>query len=472
MQHYIVRNIGENRGKPRVYLETNALETAGFIPGKTYRREIDEESRRIVLTVEPNGAYLVSRKEKAGRVLPVIDINSSEVLKVFDGMQAVRIVIQANSILIMPLASEAKRAARLERLKRNLDLGSVTTAGISFGGGVLDHAAHTGLHEAGISARLAMANEIDEGLLEHATQQNDIWHKDTVGVAAPMQELVQDDAAMRRLPVVDVLCAGIPCSGASVAGKAKRGLDLMEQHPAVGHLAASALMIINRIQPAVVVIENVEAYASTGSAHIIRNHLRDSGYEVQETVLSAAEFGCLENRVRWFLVAATRGIKIDLQDLAPALKPVRTLSEVLEPIGQDAEDWRTFSYLKEKEVRDASKGNSFAMQVVTPASTSCPTIRKGYHKGGSTDPLLAHPTDPDLLRQFTVREHARIKEVPDHLVQGLSKTDGHILLGQGIAYAPVKALFKRIGQCLLQWKSGLQGNQQQMLGYSLNLATG
>ena len=303
MQHYIVRNIGENRGKPRVYLETNALENAGFTPGKTYKREIDEDAKRILLTVEPNGSYLVSRKEKAGRVLPVIDINSSEVLKVFEGMQAVRIVIQSNSILIMPLASEAKRAARLDRLKRNLEAGEVTTAGISFGGGVLDHAAHTGLHDAGIKSRLAVANEIDEGLIEHAAQQNDIWRNDTIGVVAPMQELVQDDAAMRRLPVVDVLAAGIPCSGASVAGKSKRGLELMEQHPAVGHLAASALMIINRIQPAVIVIENVEAYASTGSAHIIRNHLRDSGYDVQETVLSAAEFGCLENRVRWFFYA-------------------------------------------------------------------------------------------------------------------------------------------------------------------------
>ena len=56
------------------------------------------------------------------------------------------------------------------------------------------------------------------------------------------------------------------------------------------------------------------------------------------------------------------------------------------------------------------------MQVVTPESTSVPTLRKGYHKGGSTDPLLTHPTNPELLRQLTVVEHARIKEVPVELV--------------------------------------------------------
>ena len=78
---------------------------------------------------------------------------------------------------------------------------------------------------------------------------------------------------------------------------------------------------------------------------------------------------------------------------------------------------------------------------------------------GSTDALLAHPTNPDLLRPFTVAEHARIKEVPEHLVDGLCKTAGHSLLGQAIAYAPVKALFKRIGESILNWKQGIASKQ-------------
>lgn len=179
-----------------------------------------------------------------------------------------------------------------------------------------------------------------------------------------------------------------------------------------------------------VVVECVTQYKSTASAQILRQQLRDSGYDVQEIDLKAQEFGCLENRDRWFLVASTRGLPVDLADLAPALRPVRTVSEVLDPIPADSPDWRNFDYLKRKEIRDAEKGSSFSMQVVTPASTSVGVLRKGYAKGGSTDPLLAHPTNPDLLRPFTVAEHARIKQVPVELVEGLGKTDGHILLGQ------------------------------------------
>ena len=95
-----------------------------------------------------------------------------------------------------------------------------------------------------------------------------------------------------------------------------------------------------------------------------------------------------------------------------------------------------------------------------------------YHVGGSTDPLLVHPTHPDLLRPLTVTEHARIKQVPEKLVEGLSKTDGHILLGQGIAYAPVKALFHRIGQCLRAWQDSVSEQASQPVGYSLSRATG
>lgn len=469
---YIVRKIGQNKGRPRVWLEMASMSLAGFTPGKTYSREVDAASKRITLTVKPNAAYLVSKKEKGGKTLPVIDISSSELLSSFEGMEAVRVVIEEGKIHILPLASEVNRVSRLEKLRDHLEKGEITTAGVSFGGGVLDHAAHSGLAEAGISTKLAMANEIDEDLLNHASDKNDVWQDQTIALACPMQEMVQDAALMSRLKPVDVLAMGIPCSGASKAGKSKRGIAMMEDHPEVGHLAAAALMVINRIQPGVIVIENVESYSTTASAQILRQQLRDSGYDIQEKVLSAKEFGCIENRVRWFMVAATRGLSIDLEKLEPTLVPVRKLGEFLEPMALDAEDWRTFDYLKTKEVRDAAKGNGFAMQIVTPESTSCPVIRKGYHKGGSTDPLVQHPENADLLRLMTVKEHARIKGVPEHLVDDMSKTDGHILLGQGIAYEPVKALFKRIGESLIAWKEKAESITAPSLGYSLKLATG
>jgi DNA (cytosine-5)-methyltransferase 1 len=467
IRRYIVREIGEHRGAPRIYLDTMALTSAGFTPGATYERL--KEEGKLILRLHENGRYTVSKKDKGGETVPVIDINSKEGLSPLDGLKAVRLVIQDGMICMMATASQANAKRRIARLRENLANGRIVSASLSHGGGILDNAAHHGLQEAGIKPELAFANELDGALLEHSSSVNDVWGSDSIGIAAPMQEAVQDEWLMNRLPPVDILAVGIPCSGASRAGVSKRGLEMMEDHSEVGHLAASLLLAVQRVQPAIVVVECVKEYQKTASAQIIRSHLRDSGYQVNEVILNGKDFGVLENRTRWFMVAATNGITIDLDAMVPVCTPVRTVGEVLEQIPENDASWRDFQYLKIKAVRDAEKGNGFAMQIVDPSDTSVPVLRKGYHKGGSTDPLLKHPSQEGLYRLFTAKEHARIKQIPEHLVEGMSQTKAHELLGQSVLYAPVKALFKRIGQSL---ESCAESQTSTVPAYRLAQATG
>jgi DNA (cytosine-5)-methyltransferase 1 len=139
--------------------------------------------------------------------------------------------------------------------------------------------------------------------------------------------------------------------------------------------------------------------------------------------------------------------QFDFDRLAPAVRIVRRIADVLDPaIGPDDAKWSEMRGLKAKRERDAERGNGFKMQIVEAEQTSVPTLRKGYHKGGSTDPVLRHPDRPELLRRFTSAEHARIKGVPDHLVEGLSETTAHQLLGQGIVYEPFRAVGQRIAE--------------------------
>lgn len=471
MRRYIVRQMGEHRGAPRIYLDTKALALAGFEPGTPYNRAT--ENGKVILRLDPNGHFRISKKEKQGETIPVLDINSKAALAPLEGLKAVRLVIQDGLICMMPMASEANARRRLERLRKNLASGQLLSASLSHGGGILDNAAHHGLEDAGIKSNLAFANEIDGDLLEHSSESNEVWNSQSIGIAAPMQEAVQDEWLMTRIPQVDVLAVGIPCSGASRAGASKRGLDMMESHPEVGHLAASFLMVVQRTQPSIVVVECVKEYQQTASAQIIRQHLRDSGYQVSEVILNGKDFGVLENRTRWFLVAATHGISVDLDALTPVCKPVRTVGDVLEPVEEESAAWRDFQYLKTKAVRDAEKGNGFAMQIVEPTDSSVPVLRKGYHKGGSTDPLLKHPTKDGLYRLFSAVEHARIKQIPEHLIAGMSQTKAHELLGQSVLYAPVRALFKRIGSALGSWAaSHAQSAPVVVQPYQLARATG
>lgn len=448
MEGYYVKKIGNNRGAPRIWLEGSQTARAGFEPGQRYDVVVD--GMTVVLQANKDGSRIVSGKKAGEKTNPVIDLNSIAMLAVFDGMAAVRVVVKQGEIHLLPLATELKKRERFKRLRDKLESGMPLNMGsISHGGGVLAHAIHKGLNDAGVNTNLSFANDIREELLEHASAHNDAWNQSTMVVSAPMQEFAFDARGLAKLPRVEGLELGLPCSGASKAGRSKRHLEHPEAHPDVGHLVVAALVIINQVNPAFVVLENVVGYSTSASADILRNQLRDMGYNTHECVLNGKQWGSLENRDRWCLVAVTDGIEFDFNQLMPPDANVRFVREVLDPnIGPDDSRWREFGYLKDKQIRDQEKGNGFGMQIVGPDDTSVPTLRKGYHKGGSTDPLVQHPSDPDLLRQFTSKEHADIKGVPSSLVTGLSETIAHQILGQGIVYTPFRAVGKHLGEAL------------------------
>src|SRR3546814_9683665 len=70
-------------------------------------------------------------------------------------------------------------------------------------------------------------------------------------------------------------------------------------------------------------------------------------------------------------------------------------------------------------------------------------------------PILQHPTDPTLLRQITPVEHARIKGVPEKMIEGLGITIAHQMLGQSILAKPFRALADHIGNALVAWQHGI-----------------
>lgn len=446
---YFIKKIGANKGKPRVWLEGVQAAIAGFDPGQRY--DVEVRGKTLVLQVNPDGTRVVSAKRVGERVNPVIDLNSETLLAVFDGMAAVRVVAREGEIFILPLASELRKQERMQRLRQKLENGEAITMGsLSHGGGIMSHALHAGIERAGLKAELAFANEIREDLIEQAASHNDAWSKKTMPLVAPMQELAFDDRAMAHLPKVDILEAGLPCSGLSKAGKSKRGLRHEADHPEVGHLVVGALVIVSKANPAIVIVENVPSAAVSETASILRNQLRDMGYDIHERMLRGKDWNSLEQRDRWCMVAVTTGIDLDLDAMLPSDTVIRKLEDVLEPIPPSDPRFRDYTYLKEKLVRDEAAGKGFAFKVVTPESTVVGTLNKTYHKGQSTGTYLASPEDPDKMRLLTATEHSRIKGVPPHLSEGLSNTIAHEMLGQAVLYEPFQDLGQHVGNSLLR----------------------
>lgn len=444
---YFIKKVGNHRGKPRVWVEGLAATVAGFAPGQRY--DVEVRGSTVVLQVNQDGSRVVSSKVIGERVNPVIDLNSRELLAVFDGMAAVRVVAREGEIYILPLATELRKRERMERLRGRLESGEPLRIGsVSHGGGVLSHALHEGFKAAGVPTELVFANDIRDDLIQHASQANDAWNARTVPLVAPMQELAFDERAMGHLPAAEIVEAGIPCSGQSRAGKAKRGLAHEAEHPEVGHLVVPTLIIIAKANPAVVLLESVPDAARSETASIFRNQLRDLGYAIHERTLSGKEWSSLEPRNRWCMVAVSAGIELDLDALIPPNKVERKVGDVLEPVPPEDPRFREYGYLKDKLVRDQAAGKGFAFKVVDAESTAVGVLNKTLHKAQSTGTYVASPTDPDKMRLLTSTEHARIKRVPEHLIDGLSNTVAHEMLGQGVLYDPFRDLGQHVANSL------------------------
>jgi len=433
MDGYFIKSVGTNRGKPRVWFQGLELERAGFEPGQSY--EIEVKGRTLVLTLNPDGSRVVSPKKVRSRTLPVIDLNSRELLAAFDGMASVRVVIKDGAIYVLPLASELKKVERFQRLRQRLEQRQPLRIGSSsHGGGIMSHAIHEGLRRAGIASEVKFANEIRPELLEHASAYNDAWTQDTIPLAAPMQELAFDERGLAQVPQVEIYEIGIPCSGASRAGRAKRGLGQPEDHPEVGHLVVPTLILLNKAAPAICVFECVPLYATSASASILRTQLRELGYTTHERIMSGKEWGALEDRERWCMVAVTQGIEFDFDQLMPPEPRERKLKEILEDVPLDDPRWQKFEYLVDKQERDAAKGSNFKMQIADESVDKVGTITKGYAKIRSTDWKLRHPERAELMRLFTPVEHARLKGAPEHLLGDASVALQHEILGQSVVY--------------------------------------
>ena len=444
-----VVKIGSNRGTPRLWLEGSRPTRAGFGPGARYEATVHHDKSLLVLELVEDGMRMVSRKTRGDKVIPVIDLNSDVLLGAFEGLESVRVIVEAGRIFILPVATDSRVKERLARLRTKLDAGEPLAVGsLCHGGGISSLAVEQGMEAVGVGVRLAFANDIRQELLEQAEAMNPAWDEKTVSVAMPLQELAFDEFVMGRLGKLDGIEAGLSCSGASVAGRAKLGLSVPEAHRDVGHLLIGFLSVCLKTQPIFIQLENVKQYANSASMAIIRSQLSDAGYDVHETVINSAEWNTLEHRERLCMVAVTRGIAFDWNNLErPAPNPPR-LADVLDHVPDDSPAWSEMRGLKDKEIRDKAAGKGFAMQICHPEDAKVPVVTKGYSKRRSTDPKLASTNHPHLLRQFTVAEHARIKGVPLELVAGLCDTTAHEVLGQGICFAPFVSVGRLIGQSL------------------------
>ncbi len=460
MTSIVYTKIAAHRGGARLWLEGTRLSREGIQPAQRYTVDYDHRNQRLTLKITANGNHTISSRHKKSEKIPVIDINNRDLKKLFGSVvDAVKVVIKGSGIVVTLHHHIVKLRERLQRFKKKLaSKNPLDLVSLAHGGGILDHALHVGFHGAGIPVRLAAAVEIDRRYLDCSIRNNPIWDDETIAVEGPMQEVEFD-----TLVNCEVIVAGLPCTGASLAGRAKNKLKEAEQHKDAGSLFVTFIESIKSLQPAIVILENVVPYQSTVSMTVIRDSLNYLGYEIHETVLSGNEFGAIENRNRLCMVAVTRGIEFSFEHLETMTDHATAIQDILEDIPINSDRWKVLDYLAKKEAADRAAGKGFRRQILNGNEAQCGVIGKSYSKYRSTEPMVKHPTE-DKFRLLTRYEHAAVKTVPSFLVDGISDTVSHEIMGQGV----IHSAFVALGACIARSVVGLQESEAMPCRYASN----
>lgn len=447
MPTLINTTVQKHKRGSRIWLEGQRIQREGFLPGLRYT--IIEKDSCLILSICEEGCHLVSRRHRNGHDLPIIDLTSRALETLFYGVERIRVLVRRGCIIISAHYQCIERKDREVRITNRIRANTPLSLGSLFhGGGVLDKAIHHGFANAGVNSTISIAVEIDGQYLDSSIANNpELWDSQSIPVESGVQYLQMSD----KSPRLDGVCAGIPCTGASLSGRSKLKLAFAEDHSGAGACFFWFLLFVQKVNPAFIIIENVPTYATTASASVIRSVLTTLGYEIKERVFGGNDFGALEDRYRWVLVALSKGLfsDFDLESVQPVCSKPTTIGDVLDQVSADADTWKSYEYLAEKESKDRNAGKGFRRQLLSPEDDRCGTIGRSYNKARSTEPFLKHPTDGSLSRLFTPGEHARLKGIPESVIHGLSATTAHEVLGQSVIYPAFVAIAQAIARHLL-----------------------
>ena len=266
---------------------------------------------------------------------------------------------------------------------------------------------------------------------------------------------------------VDVLMAGIPCQGFSLANKKRSILDKRN------YLFIYFIEVIKLLNPKIVIIENVSSLTTMNNGsfvHDIKEAIREEGYTVENNILNAADFGVPQNRRRVFFI----GARADYSVLWPTaqkkyLKNPRTVGDAISDLpsiqaGEFKDEYSSSSNLTEYQTMFRGNCNvlknhiapKHPKQTIEKIRSTKPgePMYKSYKQrirlhwdhpsptqvSGGIRPQFqfGHPEDS---RGLTVRERCRIQSIPDSVeifggvVQGRVQTGNAVppLLAQALA---------------------------------------
>jgi DNA (cytosine-5)-methyltransferase 1 len=257
-----------------------------------------------------------------------------------------------------------------------------------------------GFEQAGF--KLRWANEIDAKACQ--TIRANFNHS--------IYEIKIEEIEPSRLEPVDVITAGFPCQGFSIAGYQKGFEDYR------GHHFFEVIKVVKHLRPKVLFLENVKNLVSHDSGktfRIICDTLDSVGYVYKHAVLNSCEYGNVpQNRERIYVVAFRSGDDAARFRFPESVPLSVSVSDMLEA-GVDRKffyDEKSYNWdkLKEGVTKKDTVYQWRRVYVRENKNNVCPTLTANMGTGGHNVPIVL---TEDGIRKLTPKECFRLQGFPD-----------------------------------------------------------
>jgi len=422
MRFLAFHKLGENRNSPRIWIESQRLNSLGFGPGTGYSVEARPNGVRLrpALPAENH----VSRRLSAGQIRPIIDIANRGLLGPLTDFAEIKVEAVFHQIDVTP----STRAFYIRR--RLLATSPFKTIEVFAGGGTLS---------------AAIASTRDFRLvagIEVEPRYADVWqraHLNATLYQADVRCLHPSD-----LPPYDVLIASIPCTSHSMLGRAKKSLAGKPELGDTGDLYLSICEFVAHRLPLACLFENVPAFADSLAGRSLGHHLRNLGYHIEETILDPFnEWNEPQDRRRWVMVATFKpGFKLR----PPGVRFSGTAADFLDaPDEQDVADAqriaKSIESLRLHNQRHAKLGHGFRFTTINRSSIKIPTLVRSYHKI-NTGPFVETTDGPRLLRKHEAERIMGCAIDCAHYATAIE------ILGQGVKTRVLQTILAQLGSFL------------------------
>ncbi len=250
------------------------------------------------------------------------------------------------------------------------------------------------------------------------------------------------DVPSEEIPDADILIGGFPCQGFSVAN-----MNRSESDPR-NFLYKEMVRVLRDKQPKYFLAENVRGLVSMGKGAVLEMIINDFsalGYKVQYKVLTAADYGVPQMRVRLLILGVRDDLNVEVPfpptpthaDPAKAaqlgLRPWVTVGEALAHFPEPEEINNIPNHENSKY---KLRFNGHIGHRTINADKPSPTVTaRGDDKGGVV--VLHHPNNH---RRMTARELAAVQSFPDDFVFVGPKTTAYRQIGNAVPPKLAQAL--------------------------------